>query len=472
MADANRSYMKPFQTILWVVALLLCLLHLVILVGHGRILVFYELTPAPAVLAYGLVILACTVVLVLGVLKTGMRRRKGFGVFCGASTVLLAAGVVWLVLDAPPPENDYAEEDIRIESNGSYSHLAVFNDADVEALREKSRWFADNEADTVPVTEAQSIWKEISDYRQAIRRLDEKAAICDLPPRGAIDMETPFMRYGALKETAAIYHAYCMAMLSQGKGPEAMKPLGQLYRVARKGMRDATLLFNKMVFITLAGRAMDSAYTAVQAEVADVSVLRQLKADFTALDRSEYNLTKVLIGEYLVLKNSMRKSISPETFLETFVLSPDSAPRQEPINRQASTFAYYFGFKPNRSLRDIKDHFDLLIKGQEDYPPDFSAAQDHGRQYARKPPVRNIVGWVLNNIAYPDFETYGNRSTAIKIKSDLLAIAIRRRLNEPVEEEDFLSGNDYRYKEESGQMRHPGRDGVYDTADDIVLSAF
>ena len=464
--------MKPLQTILWAVALLLCLLHIVILVGHGRILVFYGLTPAPGVLAYGLVVLACAVALIWGILKTGVRRRKGFRVFCGASTVLLAAGVIWLLLDAPPPENDYMENDIRIESNGSYTDLAIFNNPDIEALREKSRWFADKEANTVPVREAQRIWEEISDYREAIARLDAKTVICDLPPRSAIDMETPFMQYGTLKEVAAIYHAYCMAMLSQGKGPEAVKPLAQFYRVARKGMRDATLLFNKTVFMTLAGYTMESAYAAVQSEACDASVLRQLKADFTALDRSEYNLRKVLIGEYLILKSSLRKSISPETFLETCVLGPDGARRQEPNNRQASAFAYYFGFKPNRSLRDIKDQFDLLIEGQEDEPPDFSAAQNYVRQYAQKPPVRNIVGWILNNIAYPDFESHGNRVTAIKVKSDLLAIAIRQRLNEPAEAQDVFSGEAYRYKEEDGHMRHPGRDGAYDTGDDIVLSAF
>lgn len=464
--------MKLLQTILWAVALLLCLLHIVILIGHGRILAFYGLTPAPGVLAYGLVILACVVALIWGMVKTGGRRRKGFGIFCGAATVLLAAVVIWLLLDAPPPENDYTEDDIRIESNGSYTDLAIFNNADIEALREKSEWFADKAAHTVPVSDARRIWEQMSDYRKAISRLDEKTVICDLPPRAAIDMDTPFMQYGALKETAAIYRAYCMAMLSQGNGREAVKPLGQFYRVARKGMKDATLLFNKMVFMTLAGYTMESAYAAVQSEAADGSVLRQLEADFTALDRSEYNLRRVLIGEYLILKNSMRKSISPETFLETFVLGSDSAPRQEPVNSQASTVAYYLGFKPNRSLRDIKDQFDLLIEGQEKDPPDFSAAQDQARQYGQNPPVRNIVGWILNNIAYPDFESHGSRVTAIKVKSDLLAIAIRQRLNEPVEAKDFFSGEAYRYKEEDGHMRHPGRDGAYDTADDIVLSAF
>jgi hypothetical protein len=55
------------------------------------------------------------------------------------------------------------------------------------------------------------------------------------------------------------------------------------------------------------------------------------------------------------------------------------------------------------------------------------------------------------------------------VKSDLLAVAVQKKLGESPNIGDFFTGGSCRFREEGGLLRHPGRDGKYGTKDDITL---
>jgi hypothetical protein len=170
-----------------------------------------------------------------------------------------------------------------------------------------------------------------------------------------------------------------------------------------------------------------------------------------------------------MIKNTMAEQVTPDEFLDSVLLSAEHTEKKSPGIPLVSRLAYAFGFKPNQSLRDIRQLFDRLIASQEKRPPDFSAAMQFTEAYARKPQLRNMVGWILNTIALPSFENYSQRGVEVKVQSDLLAVALSRKLGLPPPVQDYFNGGQYRFRQEGETFRHPGADGDYDTPDDILL---
>ena len=159
-------------------------------------------------------------------------------------------------------------------------------------------------------------------------------------------------------------------------------------------------------------------------EQCDQATLQRLQNGFAPMKPEEYSMARAFIGEYLMIKNTMAQQISPDDFLNSVLLGANDTKPTPLLSSLVSRLAYYFGFKPNQSLRDIRQAFDLLIASQKEHPPDFSAALQFADDYARKPQLRNMAGWVLNSIAMPSFEGYNQRSVEIKVLSDLLAVAL------------------------------------------------
>lgn len=445
--------MKIIKLIFWVTALLLCLFHASMLVGHSSIAFLNGLSLSVIVYAYWTGILACGALLVWMMIRTSSRWGKAFTTVCVFATIILGAGMFWYLLDAPPLSDDYKEADIRPKANGSYQLLKIFNEADVSRLEKIKKGIDPAAGEEISFDKMNSAWEQITPYRQAIAALDKSKTICDLPPGSSYNRKMPFLQYSALCTIADIYGIYCNSALAQGRSVHAVKALGQLHRVIRKGMMSSTVLLHKMIFLNLADKTLETAYTMLLNKECGLQCLKLLSADFTPFDSKEYNLETVMIGNYLLLKNTI----------------PDCPTRRHGVRGIASCVAYYFSFHPNRSLRHIKHYFDLLIKGQRQYPPDFTAAERFAREYAENPPLRNMSGWLLNTIAYPDFREYSNRTVRIKVKSDLLAVAIHNRLEKTADIADLFTGNACRFKEEKNLLRHPGEDGEFDTSDDIIL---
>lgn len=80
-----------------------------------------------------------------------------------------------------------------------------------------------------------------------------------------------------------------------------------------------------------------------------------------------------------------------------------------------------------------------------------------------------MIGWLLNSISGPDLTAHWARLETIKVKNDLLAATIARKLGRPVHVKDLYTKETLRFKEEDGRMSHPGADNLFDTADDIIL---
>jgi hypothetical protein len=428
-----------------------------------------KVSPSFYVVCYILIILFIIAAFVTGMIKRSIRQNKSFTIFCSVSTIFLAAGLLWLVMDVPPPENDYVKKDVIQESNGSYTYLNIFNKADTDMLKRANQKIGESYKGKVSIKAFDQVWEKIANYRQAIEALDKFNVICDLPKGEKLDNNYSILRFTALREVSNIYRKYFLLKLSQGKGEEAATHLCSLYRMVRRGMADSTILINKMMFNSLVSQIMDTAYVAVLNKKCDEKTLLILKENFTFLNIEELSLTRPVIAEYIISKNTMREELSPETFLDSFILTSDGMRKEKNSFAPASSLTYYLGFKPNRSLVAMKKYYELIIEAQEAFPVKTAKVDKYLEEYSKRPPIRNMVGWILNSIGIPSFENYYNKTEKTKIKGDLLALAIHKKLNKPFEIKDLYTKASYEYREKPGFLEHPGKDGEFDTRDDIIL---
>ncbi|MGD9365945.1 MAG: hypothetical protein PVH87_09630 [Desulfobacteraceae bacterium] len=446
----------------WFIALLLCLFHLPVVVGYTGLLSYAGGGVTLEVVLYWLLVLGSGLYLIIGMIKPAFKKHGIFTICNIAVLVSLSVVLVWLFTDDKPLADDYTAADILTKANGSYQYLDVFNQGDPKALERILATVEDRD-------QIEAAWNQITKYRQAVDALDRFDIICDLPPNASLDMDMPFLSFRALRYTADIYHRYLIYKVEQGQGAEAVEDVSRFYGFTRKSLSHATILINKMVFLALADKSFNTAYDAIGNRRCNMQTIEALRRLYTPLQPSEFSLARALTGEYLFIKNTMQQQVRPDTFLDTVVMSSTQDEPERPTFPMASRLAYYVGFKPNMSLRHIKEIFDLIIAAQKSTPPDYSAVVRRTEIYRRRPQLRNMAGWILNTMAMPDFAPYSTRGVNTKIRSDLLAIALHKKTGRQLDINDYYTNDHYRYREEDGVMRHPGRDGRYNTDDDVVL---
>lgn len=451
--------MKTIRYAVWGIAGLFFLVHAAIVMIHTALGIQWNATPGSAAVVYWLLVMLTAVILAAGLKKGRLAGSNFYLLLVAALIVMMGAGTAWLAADAPAVTNDYSEKDVACPANGSFAHLAVFNADDSQGPETSG---PDDPQGVV------AAWGNIGEWRNAIDALDRFDRICDLPEAATFTAEIPLLNFRSLKAAANIYGQYFLAGVSAGRPQEVTEAFCRLNRVARKGLDNATLLIHKMIFASLVENTLETTWTALQNESMDQQTLAILHETFSPVRPDEISLARPLISEYLIMKNTMR-GLMPGQLMDSVLPVPGNAGDAQAQNPLLSRVVYFLGFKPNRSLADMKIYYDRLIEAGRHHPVDVSPADAYMQAYAKKPPIRNMVGWMLNSIAMPDLSPSIDRLAAIKIKSDLLALSLNRRLGETMALTDFYTGGELRYREKDGLARHPGKDGVFDTPDDVVL---
>lgn len=444
----------------WGIACFFLLVHATIAGIHTALVVRQAVFPGGPAVGYWLLVVLAAVVLGAGLKKRRVAGSNGYLLLVAGLIAMMGAGMAWLAADAPAIVNDYSEKDVACPSNGSFALLAVFNAGDFQVPGTPG---PDGRQDII------AAWDDIQQWRNTIEALDRFDRICDLPENAAFNAEIPLLNFRPLRDAANIHGEYFLASVSAGQPREATEAFCRLHRVARKGLDGATLLIHKMIFAGLAEQAIETTWAALQDESMDRQTLATLNENFSPVTTEEISLVRPLISEYLIMKNTMR-GLMPGRLMDASVLSA-TGNNDDPTARNPllSRIVFFLGFRPNRSLADMKIYYDRLIDAGRRHPVDLSQADACMEAYIEKPPIRNMVGWVLNSMAMPDFSRYSDRLAVIKIKSDLLALSLNRRLGETPVLADYYTGRELQYREDGGFLRHPGRDGLFDTPDDVTL---
>lgn len=425
--------MKAVRYAVWGIAGFLLLVHACIVAAHTLLVVMWAAAPSSAVAGYWVLIVLGAVLLMAGFWKRRIAGSTTYMLLIALMIVLMGANWAWLAADAPAPTDDYSSEELACPANGSFELLSVFNSKESFLPETPSR----DELHDVAAD-----WDAILERRNAIDGLARLDWICSVPEPATFTVETQSLRLRSLIETADIYSQYFLAQVSAGQPREATEALCRLHRVARKGMSNAVLTIHKMFFAVVVRKTIEASWIALQDENIDQQTLITLQKNFTPIEFEEISMVRPLIGEYLFMKNYIR-SLEPEILVDSTLPEFVIAQSLNPLRLLVSSVA---GFKPNRSLADIKIYYDLLIDANRNPPVDITPAEAYMNAYIENPPIRNMLGWMLNRLVMPNFASIMDRLAAIKIRSALLALALSQRLEQPVSLTDYYTGQELRYR--------------------------
>ncbi|MFC1498859.1 hypothetical protein ACFLS1_10380, partial [Verrucomicrobiota bacterium] len=196
------------------------------------------------------------------------------------------------------------------------------------------------------------------------------------------------------------------------------------------------------------------------------------------LSHEDTSFGQQFMMEYLVMKDFFKNRVSNAEFLDAFsifkmcevvdgkVVKPEPAGLWK---RNLSRVLAVLFFRRNRTARDFRKHFDLLIEGAEQKPPDFSRSNDYSEKYTRRPRLRNLGGWFVVAMAAPSYCRAQETASETKVWSDLLAIELYEQLGESIKLQDYFTGGEYFLDEETGTWRSAGPDKKQGTKDDIWI---
>jgi hypothetical protein len=226
-----------------------------------------------------------------------------------------------------------------------------------------------------------------------------------------------------------------------------------------------------MIWIVTTRNNIEAAHAILQQPQCDHETLELLNKAFSPISEQDVSLRRVFIAEYVGQKAFFGTELKPSDFLNNFVwITFGESPRAPSIFRKVVSYlAYHLTFRKNRTFRDLKTLLDLLVEGAGRHPPDLSRAEIFMDDYVRHPVVRNLSGWRIVYCAVPSFKRAIETVVKTKVLSDLLAIELGDRLNQPVVLDDYYSGSPYQRDERTGQPFSVGPDKQPNTSDDIVL---
>ncbi|MBI2441291.1 MAG: hypothetical protein HYV35_07975 [Lentisphaerae bacterium] len=473
----------------WLYAVILCLIYGLLLSAYGFLLCFQE-TDEPRLSFLFLLFLALLAVFIgccFGLSWLWRRRNwDSRGRWRFALLVLLTIPVVCLMRDATPIEHDYSMKDIvpgDPKILASYDTLMVFRkdggmqvkttDTSANYPQFQTNWFSNYLTNTIVYSESISYaWNRIAEARSVIEKLDTFPGIADLTPQVPLGTNTPIPNFVTLRSISWTYAAYASLKTAEGHPEEGVKQLAKIQSVTRKALPHSAILVDKMIWISVARNNIEAAYVILQHPQCNPKTLEILKDAFPSISEEDVSFSRVLIGEYLGLKNICEVWLRPSNLFDAFSMTEVVGANPKPpslFRKAASSFVYYLTFRKNRTFRDFRKHFDLLVEGAGKHPPDMSRADRFVKNYIRHPDIRNLGGWFMVSVAIPSFTRSSETAVRTKVLSDLLAIEIGNRLNQPVVLDDYYSDGPYGRDERTGRAFSVGPDKKPNTDDDIVL---
>jgi len=397
-------------------------------------------------------------------------------IFSSLQVVLLS---YWCI-DAPPIPNDYTISDIRSappQYNQSYELLKSLADEDtnlpsapaiglsardINDLQEINKIFGkDDYSEIVNGLKANAdtimrIWQNAKKGRDIITKLDSYPEIADLSKPEMKDMDLPFDN---LRRLLHIHLAYVCLQSYQANEEVAVKEFLVFDNVIRKLNLNARFLATKLVCMAFFATNIKTANFIINNPKTSQESVELLAQHFTTLKNENIFLRNLIIFEYLVVKNELRK-ISTTTRMKYSTFSP---------------------LKHNSSFRVFRNCCDRLIVAEENrqnieelsvWPaiyPDLTVAIDPNGNFPWYYKAYNPIGSMLIGIITPALERTSQIKTKLQIHSDLLQIVLNKRLGKEINLKARAYSDEYIIDVENKKIFSPGPDGQPHNKDDIKL---
>ncbi len=423
---------------------------------------------------FWLMLLIAFVLIIIGAINRNKEWDKFFNISRISLSLLMMVSLYFLLIDVEPLENDYTRSDLELKQSIDFESYAVLKPLFKEAGVNKNiaeAGFEELYSSENYIQYSDKIlksWKDLSNIRKTIKKLDEFDAFCHLHPDVKLDFDTPTLDFSLLRAVSKAYGAYVILMVKQGQSNEGVNQLCLLHRVAKKGLASAETLANKMAWSLIIEKNIRTAYEIIISKKTNSDICKRLKTDFMPLSSEEISLQHVFIAEYLVNKKYCQNYISASSYIDSFGVTDEN--RRTGLPKMVlSSLIYFLSFKKNSTIKDIRNYWDFYINGVQNDPPDVTAAETYLLKYMKSPKLQNMAGWVYVIITQPNFEPYVSRISERKILSDMLALSIYKCLNLKLEIKDFYNSKPYILSENGMVLSYVGQDGISGSEDDIKL---
>lgn len=393
--------------------------------------------------------------------------HRGFARVGGLAA--LAVSVAWLVHDGPPVENDYTSDDLVSHDPrvlASRDAFRVFLRESPMSIGSATQFRDKLAAQTNPVAyraEMEQAWADLAGMRAAMVELDAYPALTRVTSETRLSLDMPGLDYTRLRDIVCVLETRTRLCVSEGRFEEASRELATWHRICRKSLRYACLV-DKLFWVSVTRSNTDAVQALVFHPDCPRHVLLSLRESFRPLTDEEISLRRSIVGEYLVLKTVLETPPTSMSYLDVLVDCPwRFAPRgvKEAIFRLT--------FRRNRTLRTWQELHDLAIEGASRQPPDCSAVDTAIQRKLTCPEIRNLSGWLLTVILIPSYQGAAEKAFHARLRSELLYLAIDRRLGEKVALTDPYTGAPYPVDEKTGLSFSVGADRRAHTKDDIRL---
>ncbi|MBA4388842.1 MAG: hypothetical protein C0404_12740 [Verrucomicrobia bacterium] len=448
---------------------------------------------ATTALLFGLAILVVNIVRSIGWPRRRLQRVLSWAI------ALLPIAVI--MMDSSPISDDYKRDDLPKPPGESSKSVEFLRELIVRQPTNLPSCIVQGDYVTNVLEyagEIETAWINAAAARQLVTKLSSFDGLDDPTYYERMDVySTNALPMVSIRNIGHIYRAYALLRSGKGQPEEGASRLVELHTLVLKAIPYSKFLVNKMILVGQARSNISAAHQIVHNPNCTPEALAILKKGFPPLRHEDTTTRWCHTNMYLNNKEAFQVKITNARYFEFlhpilwwrnwgssssggrfFSAKPSSGPPPSTPPKYESGFwernvsrivAGAF-FKRNRSIRDLKRYYDLLIAQSDLRPPSSTAALTFGNDYGQRPRLSNICGWLLvREHTEISFEKATASATKALVLSDLLAIELRTMCGEKTDIRDYYTGENYITNPKFGFYKSAGPDGVNGTSDDVTL---
>lgn len=403
-------------------------------------------------------------------ISSRLSQCKWPGVLRGLTAAVMLIFVAYLLVDTDPPIDRFSYADTTPQGKNTKQAAALIhtffrvdhgNRLSLDGFQDPNFLrSAGQHSDAIL-----QAWEDSSKQRAVLELLAQFEQIDE-----SVDEESPSIpNYMLYRNIALVYRAYILLKISSGDMNTALKELITVHTVARKSLAGSATLIHKMIWTRILEWTIQLAYHIVENNSLEHNQLTRIDKTFAPLTFAETSYHKVWITEYLFLQQILRKKTLYEKLTSRFFWEEKPLYLELPPHWLLEYF-HVLTFRKNRSEALLATLWHPVID---------SARTQHTHSYEpwsnfllsnSSPTLHNLTGWALCQ-TYPFAMYEEKRGMPLKVRSDLLAIYLNRKMGSTESIADYYSQHANSLQQTGNALIAAGKDQLFGTADDIKLEA-
>jgi hypothetical protein len=371
-----------------------------------------------------------------------------------------------LFIDTTAPVQRYTAKDVTPQDSSSLQSTRLLDILYSSGTQIPDLKYIHREGELATIEqytdEIQAAWEEIASLREAVQQLTLYGRALHHPEQYSEKHEI-----GVIK-LAAIYQAHALLLARQGAVDLALAEMSLFHSVGRKGLEGSVSLLQKMVWISVIRRNLQTVLQIVWEYQAQGPQYTPLLEVFAPITPEEASFFKPWIGEYLrqmsLIDCSFMQTVEarisePEKTFFPYILA---GKLPEPVVE----LLYKLTLQKKRTATTLTSFWEQVIDHSRTTPVKSFAVVDVAAFYGTLP-LRNLGGWYLHQP--PLFLNYEGQMARLRAESDLIAAYLRYGREEGSDTHRLSSGKREPFAANDGKLFSRGEERRYGLDKEVIL---